>query len=146
MGEEGFEFGIGNLILKSSDGKEVKWDGLSTATLVPEETDVTGSCIDGEENKVYATLKNTESFEFECEARISRKSLLLFLVGDNKRMIRRALRWYEKLRRMELKGKAKFGNRLGLAAQYARFKENNRKHKTPHIYTYWFRMEREDVG
>ncbi len=136
MGEE---YELSNLILQTPDGKQIHWDGLTTATIVPEESEERS-------DELYATIKNTESFEFECEVHISRKSLLLFLVGDNKRMIRRALRWNEKLRRLEIKsGCCKIGNRLDLAAQAAQFKGNNGKHAGHnHIFTYTLRFEREE--
>ena len=138
MGEE-YEL-LSNLILQTPDGKQIHWDGLTTATIIPEESEERS-------DEIYATIKNTESFEFECEAHISRKNWLMFLVGDNKRMIRRALRWYEWLRRQEVKGNLKIGNRLDLAAQCARFKRNNGKNAGPrnHIYSYWIRMERVDA-
>lgn len=130
MGEE-LEFS--SFILRGPDGKEYEWNGLTTATIISDE-----------DNKQYADIRNTETMEFSCEAHTSRKTVLLFLVGYGKRTIRRALRWDEKLRRMEIKNKVKFGDRLYLAAECARFKGNNRKRKIPHFYTYWFRMERED--
>lgn len=139
MGEEDYSTGLKHFVLTTADGHSVDWEGFT-------EIQVTGSEVDHEENKVYAVLDNTASMSFEINGYISRKAMLLFLVGDNKRAIRRALRWYEKLRRQEIKGKYKFDNKLNLAAKCARFKRNNGKRGNhPHIYQYTIRTERTSV-
>lgn len=54
------------------------------------------------ETQVY-TITSEESFEFTVDAVIPRKSIFALFTGCNKRDVRRAIRWYEKLRRKELK-------------------------------------------
>ncbi|MDT3386692.1 MAG: hypothetical protein LIR46_02860 [Bacteroidota bacterium] len=134
MGEE---LETGKLYLKTPDGQMVEWNGLENAQLI------TGSEVDHEENKIYGIINRNDSMEFECEAKITRQSWLTIMFGGNRRMIRRALRWYERLRRMELKHNVKLSNRFDHAAQCACFKANNKKPKTPHVYTYWFMMHIE---
>ena len=54
------------------------------------------------ETQMY-TIPSEESLEFTVNAAISRKAMFTLFMGCNKRAIRRAIRWYEKLRRKELK-------------------------------------------
>lgn len=50
-------------------------------------------------NEVFASIKPTDEIEFSCSWTMPKKTYFMFMVGANRRMIRRALRWYEKLRR-----------------------------------------------
>ena len=135
MGEE---FDLGKLILMTPDGKSVEWNGIQSVSIVPDAE------VNHEENKFYAALKASDTIECSMEAQISKIGWLTILLGANKRMIRRALRWYEWLRRQELKGKITIGNKLDLAAQCAQFKSNNGKRAgRMHTYVYTVRMERE---
>lgn len=137
MGEE---LEMGKLFLRTPDGKMIEWNGIQEVKVV------TGSEVDHEENKTYATLNMSDSIEFECDVHISRESWFWIFLGK-KRLVRRALRWYERLRRQEVKGKLIIGNKLDLAAQCARWKSNNgkRAHQRHTLYTYTIRLEREDA-
>ena len=136
MGEE---FEMGKLFLKTPDGEMVEWNGIQEVKVV------TGSEVDHEENKIYATLNMSDSMEFECEGHLTKAGYFWLMLG-NKRLVRRAYRWYERLRRFEVQGKLHFSNSLDLAAQCARWKSNNgkRAHQL-HTYTYTLRLEREDA-
>lgn len=136
MGEE---FEMGKLFLRTPDGQMVEWNGIQEVKVV------TGSEVDNEADKIYATLNMSDSIEFECKGQLTKDSYFWLMLG-NKRLVRRALRWYEWLRRQEVKGKLVIGNKLDLAAQCARFKSNNGKHAHRlHTYTYTLRLEREDA-
>ena len=83
-------------------------------------------------NEVFASIKPTAEMEFSCSWTMSKKAYFMLMVGTNRRMIRRALRWYEKLRR---KGFSK-ENALYKAAYKARFAGNNKKPKQCKFYGY----------
>ena len=120
MGEEDFEYGIqGNLYLKNSDGKVVEWSGLQSVQLSEDaETD---------NNEEYAHLNEIESFDCKMDCHLSKRSYFFLRVGANRRMIRRAFRWYEKLRRNDVKNHVKYLDNLNTAARYALSKGNNSK-------------------
>ena len=135
MGEE---FDLDKMILMAPDGRSFEWNGIQNITIAKD------SDANHEENKIYAALKTSDTIECSIEAQISKIGWFTILLGANKRMIRRALRWYEWLRRQEIKGKMTIGNKLDLAAQCAQFKSNNGKRAgRMHTYVYTIRMERE---
>lgn len=83
-------------------------------------------------NEVFASMKPTDEIEFSCSWTMSKKAYFMLMVGTNRRMIRRALRWYEKLRR---KGFSK-EDALYKASYKARFAGNNKKPKRCKFYGY----------
>ena len=134
MGEE---YDLGKLVLRTPDGKEVEWNGITETTIDP-----------GSDNQkydgIFAHLEEASSMSFEIEGRVSRFGWMWMLLG-NKGLVKRAIRWYERLRRTELKQGIRLGNKLDLAVQCAKHKSNNgKRYRQPHIYCYTFRMERND--
>lgn len=119
MGEE-LNALIGTIFFKKDDDDwfhAVKLDASpSGAIFINADDDV--------KDEVYATLSNTDSFNFELKATISRQGYFMLMVGPNKRTVRRAFRWYEKLRRMGYPKE----NLVVLASYYARKGQRSKKY------------------
>lgn len=96
----------------------IKFDRLSEANF-------NDNSKDDENIETYATLSNTDSLNFEVIATISRLGYFTLMVGPNKRTIRRAFRWYEKLRRMGYPKE----NLVVLASYYARKGQRSKKYE-----------------
>ena len=92
MGEE-LENVLTSYMLYGPDGKRIEFDGLPTAEFVPEQEK------DLKDSETYTAIKNTDTMEFTIEGSFTRAGYFMFVLGNNKRLIRRAFRWYEKLRR-----------------------------------------------
>lgn len=126
--------GISQFFMETPDGKRYEFNGLSNAQFCENtEEKKEKDCSD---KKAYF-LPQTASFECNVEAIIPRKSLFLFTTG-NKRLTRRAIRWYEKFRRMERKTGKFIKEKEWKAAEMARFGSNNKKKNT---FKTWFVIE-----
>lgn len=78
----------------------IEWEQIGPIETV-EETDIVA---DKSRNEIVTyTIPSEESFEFTVNAVIPRKTIFMLFMGGNRRAVRRAIRWYEKLRRKELK-------------------------------------------
>lgn len=119
MGEEEFENSLTSFMLYGPDGKGIEFDGLSTAEFVPEQEK------DLKDSETYAAIKNTDTIEFTIEGIFTRAGYFMLVLGNNKRLIRRAFRWHEKLRR---KGWPKY-DLIETAVYKALSGGNNRKRK-----------------
>lgn len=50
-------------------------------------------------SETFAHFEKAKEMSFTCSASISKEQYFTLMIGPNKRMIRRAFRWYEKYRR-----------------------------------------------
>lgn len=93
MGEE---LELSNLVIKLPDGKIVPWEQVTWQPIVEKEKDCSG--------EVFARLDRDQGISFECTGHIDHWFMLRLLCGSD-RMVRRMLRWKERIRRDYLKGK-----------------------------------------
>lgn len=95
MGEE---LELVSMVLKGPDGVCVPWDGLTTTEIDPEHSK---DC----EGEVYAHLVPTQKISGTIMIKNPCKHFMLHMfMGGNSRMVRRVLRWKERIRRDFLKG------------------------------------------
>ena len=142
MGEEGFEYGIGDLFYKDSKGKMVKFDHLGTAEFAPN----TEHSNNAGENVTWATdLHKPMAFEGTLKL-VNRFPYFILAFGGNKRMIRRAIRWLEKIRRAKVKGEIAPESKDDrfLAAEFARNLGNNGKRRHRNALREWHFVLVED--
>lgn len=108
----GKEYEFKKAYLMSMNGEFIPFKGFSNMTCVEKED--SEGCI------IYPPSQ--EDAYFNIVGYSSKKSILYLLAGPNKRTIRKALRWYEKLRRLEIKyPECRLNNKLILAANKAKF-------------------------
>lgn len=93
MGEE---LELSNLVIKLPDGKIVPWEQVTWQPTVEKGKDCSG--------EVFACLDRNQEMWFECTGHVDHWFMLRLLCGSD-RMVRRALRWKERIRRDFLKGK-----------------------------------------
>ena len=95
MGEE---LELSNLVIKLPDGKIVPWEQVTWQPTVEKEKEKDCS------GEVFACLDRNQEMWFECTGHVGHWFMLRLLLGSD-RMVRRALRWKERIRRDFLKGK-----------------------------------------
>ena len=139
MGEE-FDFTKGFLITDKS-GKTMSFSGLSEATFLTE----TFKNAIAKADEEIARINPNEVMSFDVYGKLSKESYFLLALAYP-RLVRRAFRWEEKLRRMRLKGDNDIPeDRLWLAVQKTRFAENNRKPEKQKIWNCVISVQKVDV-
>lgn len=126
MGEDTF-LSDGILYMMTEDGKTVKFDGITNATMV---TDKIGSS--DKNNNVHFT--NELEFTATCTVNIGRRAIFEFEFGSA-RKVRNAIRWYNHLCKLERKFGIKYLHKTNFAIQLSHYKRNNGKRsKAEHVY------------
>lgn len=91
----------------------IEWEQIGPIETV-EETDIVA---DKSRNEIVTyTIPSNEAIEVTVNAVIPRKTIFTLFTGGNKRAVRLAIRWYEKLRRKELKSGTAIADKVWNAA------------------------------
>ena len=123
MGEDTF-LSDGILYMTTEDGKTVKFDGITNATTVTDKISDSDS---------YSSYSHAEGYELEFTATIGRRDFFTFECGSV-RKVRNAIRWYNRLCKLERKFGIRYLHKADFAIQLSHYKRNNGKRsKAEHV-------------
>ena len=100
MGEKDYMNGIIGWLTDNTTGKAIAWTSLKNVEFSTN-SEVTYKEPDNTD-EIYATIPRDQEFHATGTLLMTRfnKYILFYGVPDNRRMVRRAIRWEEKLRRL----------------------------------------------
>ena len=125
MGEKDYTNGIIGWLTDNTTGKAIAWTSLKNVEFSTN-SEVTYKEPDNTD-EIYATIPRDQEFHATGTLLMTRfdKYVIFYGLPNSKRMVRRAIRWEEKLRRQGYPE----ARRQMLAAECAKYASNNGKHK-----------------
>lgn len=129
MGEDTY-LSNGELYVTTKDGKTVKFDGITKDVMVTDEI--------SEISEISHSYSHAEGYELEftatCTTNIGRRDIFTFEFGKA-RKVRNAIRWYNRLCKLERKFGIKYLYKTNFAIHLSHYKRNNgKKKKAEHVY------------